>query len=485
MNKALEQQLVELLGPDSVSMTDIERRLYAHDMAPVPKILGLVWKFMPDAVVRPSSVKQLQQLMKFAHENSIPVVPRGRSTTMMGGAYPIYGGISIDMTARRGIIELDESAGTIKVKAGTYWEAVLKFLEKRGLTLYCYPTSAPSSTIGGWIGNGGVGLGKGGLGIGSSKYGYAADTVVDLGVVLPTGEYLESIEATELKAEDFIGSDGVLGIMDTITLKIHKLPARQEPFCYDFKDFDKLCSAVAEIALLKPFFLLIEDKVMLDFKKLAKLHVPMAQNLLTVILAGDDEAQFKLDIQTMGKIISAYGGQELSKEIAKEEWQGRYYAMRHKSAGPNLLGGEFCVPTSNFKESIRRVKKLGVAKNIQIAIHGTLGVNEVLVMPQVLSDERKKFRYLTMMSLVKELNDLSIKLGGIPYGVGLFNAFYAKEIHGAKLAELIRLKKSLDPRNIMNPGKATHCSTRFRITLPKFAYGMGMRGLGLFVKHGG
>ncbi|TGE31503.1 FAD-binding oxidoreductase [Desulfosporosinus sp. Sb-LF] len=483
MNKALEQQLVELLGLDSVSTADIERMQYAHDMAPVPRILGLVWKFMPDAVVRPSSAQQLQQLMKFATKNSVPVVPRGRSTTMMGGAYPIYGGISVDMTARRGIVELNESALTIKVKSGTYWETVLKFLEKRGLTLYCYPTSAPSSTIGGWMGNSGVGLGKGGLGIGSSQYGYAAETVVDLSVVLPTGEYLESIAATHLKVKDFIGSDGVLGIMDTITLKVRKLPARQEPFSFNFKDIEKLCSAVEEIASLKPFFLLIEDEVMLDFKKLAGLHVPQAQNLLTIIFEGDG-APLESNIQKMRKIIGVYGGQELSKEIAEQEWQGRYYAMRHKKAGPNLLGGEFSAPISSLKEVIRRVKKLGTAKNIQIAIHGTLGVNEVLVMPQVLSDERKKFRYLTMMSLVKELNDLSIKLGGIPYGVGLFNAFYAKEIHGAKLAELVRLKKILDPRNIMNPGKATHCSTRFRITLPKFAYGMGMRGLGLFVKHG-
>ncbi|MDP4160302.1 MAG: FAD-binding oxidoreductase, partial [Bacillota bacterium] len=421
MNKVLEQQLIELLGSDSVSTTDIERMQYAHDMAPVPKILGLFWKTKPDAVVRPRSSQQLQQLMQFATKNAVPVTPRGRSTTMMGGSYPIFGGISVDMTARQGIINLDESALTIKIMSGTNWETVLKFLRKRGLTLYCYPTSAPSATIGGWLANGGVGLSKGGLGIGSSRYGYAADTVVDLGVVLSTGEYIESIAATtRLKVKDFIGSDGILGIFDTVTLKVRPLPARQEAFSYNFKDIEKLCLAVEKSASLSPFFLLIEDEVMLGFKKKAGLHVPAAQNLVTIVLEGDGP-QLESDIRELRKIMDTHRGQELAQEIAKEEWESRYYAMRHKKAGPNLLGGEFSAPICRLTEVIRRVKKLGNAKNITIGIHGTLGVNEVLFMPQVLSDERKKFRYLTMMSLVKDLNDLSVNLGGVPYGAGLFN----------------------------------------------------------------
>lgn len=483
MNKALEQQLVELLGSDSVSTNDIERRQYAHDMAPVPKILGLFFKTKPDAVVRPNSSQQVQQLMKFATENAVPVTPRGRATTMMGGSYPVFGGISVDMTARQGIIELDESNLTLKVKSGTNWETVLKFLKKRGLTLYCYPTSAPSATIGGWLGNGGVGLAKGGLGIGSSQYGYAADTVADLGVVLPSGEYIESIAATEFKVKDFIGSDGILVIFDTVTLKVRPLPARQEAFSFNFKDMEKLCSAVKESASLKPFFLLLEDEVMLGFKKKAGLHVPSAQNLVTIVLEGTG-ASLDSDIKKMRKIMGAHGGQELAQEIADEEWAGRYYAMRHKSAGPNLLGGEFSSSISQLTEAVSRINKLAKAKNITIGIHGTLGLNEVLFLPQVLSDERKKFRYLTMMSLVKDLNDMSLELGGVPYGAGLFNAFYVKEIHGKKYTELVRLKKQLDPRKVMNPGKVIHCMTRFRIALPKFAYGTAMLGLSLFVKHG-
>ena len=483
MNKVLEQQLIELLGSDSVSTVEIERRQYAHDMAPVPKIFGLFFKTMPDAVVRPNSSQQVQRLMKFATENTVPIIPRGRSTTMMGGSYPVWGGISVDMTSRKGIIELDESNMTIKVNSGTNWETVLKFLQKRGLTLYCYPTSAPSATIGGWLGNGGVGIGKGGLGIGSSQYGYAADTVVDLGVVLPSGEYIESIAATPFKVKDFIGSDGILAIFDTVTLKVRPLPARQVALSFNFKDIEKLCSAVIESASLKPFFLLLEDEGMLSFKKKAGLHVPPAQNLVTIVLEGAG-ASLDSDIQKLRKTMSTYGGLELSREIAEEEWAGRYYAMRHKSAGPNLLGGEFSAPINQLAEVIRRVNTLAKDKNITIGIHGTLGVNEVLFMPQVLSDERKKFRYLTMMSLVKDLNDMSVSLSGVPYGAGLFNAFYAKEIHGEKFAGLVQLKKQLDPRNVMNPGKAIHCMTRFKIALPKFAYGMGMFGLGLFVKHG-
>jgi len=483
MNTAQKQRLVQLLGPDSVSTTLIERLQYAHDMAPVPQVLGLFWKTIPEAVVRPSSLEQIITLMEFASKYKIALVPRGRATTMMGGAYPSLGGISVDMTSHKGIVSFDESTLSVKVKSGTTWDSVLTFLEKRGYTLCCYPTSAPSATVGGWLANGGIGLGRGALGIGSSQYGYAADTVLDLSVVLPDGSYIGSAAESFFEVKDFVGSEGILGIFDTVTLKLRPLPPRQAVFCFNFSDIQKLCSAAVKCTPLKPFFLLIEDENMLDFKRKAELHVPSAQNLLTVVLEGE-EKPLELKIQTLRMIVSTHGGQELPQDVAQEEWKLRYYPMRHKKAGPNLLGGEFTAPVNQLAEVIKDIQKLAADKKITIAIHGTLGVQEVLFMPQVLSDERKKFRYLTMMSLVKNLNDLSVKLGGVPYGAGLFNSFYAKQIHGTKFSELLRLKKELDPRRIMNPGKAIHCLTRFKIALPKFAYGIGMIMLGLFVKHG-
>ncbi|MDD4802433.1 MAG: FAD-binding oxidoreductase [Syntrophomonas sp.] len=492
MNKTLIQELIELLGPDSISTSEIERIQCAHDMAPVPKLLGMVYKSKPDAVVRPKSPEQLQQLVKFAAQNAVPLTPRGRATTMMGGAYPVLGGISVDMTARRGIIELNESGLTVKVAAGTNYETVLKFLSRRGLTLYSYPSSAPSATVAGWLANSAMGMGKAGLGIGSSRFGYSADSVVDLGVALASGEYLESVLTSGHKVESFLGSDGILGIIDTVTLKVRSLPLRQEPFSFNFKDIKELCAAVKECISLKPFFVVFEDENLLGFKKKAGLHIPQtqlnrgnhpAQNIVTIVLEGD-EASFETDVNKLRQIIASHGGQELARQIAWAEWEDRFRAMNHKKAGPNLLGGEFTAPLGQLTEVIRLVNKMGKAKNLTIGIHGTLGVKEIVLMPQVLSDQRKKFRYMTMMSLVKELNDLSVKVGGAPYGAGLFNAFYAKQVHGAKYNELVKLKKQLDPHNIMNPGKGICHWTRFRVPLPKFAYGFAMGGLGLFVKHG-
>lgn len=483
MNKALEQKLIQLLGSDSVSTSDIDCMECAHDMAPVPKMLGMVYKSKPDMVVRPSTVEQLKQLIKFAAENNIPVTPRGRATTMMGGAYPVLGGISVDMTARHGVIHLDESNLTVKVAAGTNWEALSNFLDKHGLALYSYPSSAPSATVAGWLANSAVGLGKAGLGIGSSRYGYSADSVVDLGVILPTGEYVESVTDSKFDVKNFLGSDGILGIIDTVTLKVRPMPYSQEPFSFNFSNMEGLCTAIKESAFLKPFFLVFEDEGLLGFKKKAGQYVPPAQNMVTVVLEGDKES-LKVDTKMLRNIMKTYGGQELSREIAKEEWNERYRAMSHKSAGPNLLGGEIVAPLNQLNEVVKQVNIMGKNKNLTIGIHGTLGVNEIVFMPQVLADQRKKFRYMTMMSLVKELNDLSIKVGGAPYGSGLFNAFYAKQVHGAKYPELVKLKKQLDQRNIMNPGKGICHWTRFRIPLPKFAYGTAMFGLGLFVKHG-
>jgi glycolate oxidase len=484
MNRAQIQELFELLGPESVSTSDIERVQCSHDMAPVPKMLGMMYKSKPDAVVRPNSTEQLQTLMKFAAKNKVPVTPRGRSTTMMGAAYPVFGGISLDMSARRGVIELNKSELTVKVAAGMNWQDLMKILEKQGLTLYSYPSSAPSATVAGWLANSAMGMGRAGLGIGSSRFGYSADAVADLGVVLASGEYVESVAASNYDLKSFLGNDGITGVIDSVTLKIRPVPKYQQPYSFNFTDIEKLCVAVQEVARLKPFFLVFESEGMLGFKKMAGHSVPPAQNIITVVLESDKNP-LDADAKKLLQIMKSHGADELSAEIAAEEWHERFRAMSHKSAGPNLLGGEFTAPLAQLPEVVKRVQKMGQNKNLTIGIHGTLGVKEIVVMPQVLSDQRKKFRYMTMMSLVKDLNDLSIKVGGAPYGSGLFNAFYAKQVHGAKYTELVKLKKQLDPHNIMNPGKGIHHVTRFGIPLPKFAYGMAMWGLGLFVKHGG
>jgi len=145
---------------------------------------------------------------------------------------------------------------------------------------------------------------------------------------------------------------------------------------------------------------------------------------------------------------------------------------------------EYGVSEEQLERAAEKLSSLAKKKGLAMGLHGTLGEREALLMPQVLCDERKTFRYLTLMSLVKELNDFSITLGGRPYGVGLFNAFYARQVHGHSFSRLVRLKRELDPNKVMNPGKGTCHMTRYRVPVPRPAYSLAMRVLGFLARLG-
>lgn len=482
MKASLQQELIELLGREHVKTDYIERLLYSHDIVPIPGIMAMNYRIMPDAVVRPDSVEQISSLLTFAGKNSLPVVPRGKATTMLGGAVPVRGGVVLDLSSLNRIVRLDAEKKIVEVEAGVTWEVLLKILEKEGLTLYSYPSSAPSGTVGGWLANAGLGVGKAGLGIGSSRFGYAADQVEDLEVVLPSGEVLESVMASaNFRPGDFLGTDGILGIIARAVLRVRPVPPVRKLLSFSFADMQNLCEVVNESASLRPFFVAFEDANLLKIKRQAGLHVPAAGHMVTYALEGDAD-EVECSEKCLQELASAHDGTDLGTEVAEEEWQGRYYPLKIKRIGPSIMGGEFSAPLSRLKTAVGLVESLAKKRGIILGLHGVLGANEALLMPQLLCDERRTLRFITLTSLVKDFNNLSLAIGGTPYGAGLFNAFYAREVHGAGFFRLAKLKKELDRRNIMNPGKGLLHMTRYGIPVPKLAYNAAMSGLGLLMR---
>ncbi len=144
-----------------VSFNRTERKLYGHDIAEIPSLIKpLIGDTTPDAVVQPQSEEELVELVKWAVKNNVRLTPRGKATSGYGGAIPVRKGIVVDFYRMNKVVRIDPDARTATVQAGVVWEKLDRELAKHGLTLRLYPSSYPSSTVGGWLAQGGAGIGS-------------------------------------------------------------------------------------------------------------------------------------------------------------------------------------------------------------------------------------------------------------------------------------------------------------------------------------
>ena len=173
----------------------------------------LIGKTLPDVVVQPENEKELVELVRWAGENNIPVVPRGKGSSGYGGIIPTRKGIVIDFYRMKDVVSVDSEELTVTVEPGITWEQLDKKLKPESLTVRLYPTSYPSSSAGGW-------LAQGGAGIGSYEYGWFAENVVSARIVLPSGEVRE-VSGKDL--EVVADAEGTTGIISRVTIHIQKL----------------------------------------------------------------------------------------------------------------------------------------------------------------------------------------------------------------------------------------------------------------------
>ncbi len=264
----LQSELIEMFGDDIVKIDKLECSLYGHDAAPLPAIMMKNYKTLPDAVVRPNTAEQVAELVGFAHAHAVPIIPRGKGTTMLGGTLPVFGGIVLDLSSLNRIVAFSAENQTVVAGAGVSCAQLLEYLQSLGREMQSYPSSAPSATLGGWLSHAGMGAGRGGLGIGSSCYGYAADQVCDLEVVLPDGQLIHSVIASPLcQLEDFLGTDGICGIITKIVLKTAPLQEVRRAFSFSFTNLMDLGEVVEWSSSLKPLYVVFEDEELLQMKK--------------------------------------------------------------------------------------------------------------------------------------------------------------------------------------------------------------------------
>jgi FAD/FMN-containing dehydrogenase len=475
--KVDEMRIGDIVGADNVSTTPETCMIYSKDVTSLPDIVFQIVSPKFDIVTQPVDVPSLQNLVWYAMDNKLPMVPRGNGTSGWGGSIPTKGGICVDLSSMSKILYFNEFEQAITVESGITWRDLLEFLGRLGFTLPVYPSSATAATVGGFVASGG-------LGIGSTRHGDILKQVLGIEAILPNGKVVrlgrvfldpegdtlmekamdgnqwlgqelaaEGLGTPEQETKLITGTYGTLGIITKITLKT--IPNLQLiPFACSFDSMLDLVKAATKIVSeAQPYYLrFLADNYTSKLRWLNSFELEHGKFILTGALL-DTIFQNEDNIEKIHKITQEEHGTTLDDERAWLYWHERLYPLRIKRHGPSLVPAEMLAPLEKLPEILRATKK--ELRKSKVAIEGTLSSDgNASFMVWILDDERKSVSFTIGWQRSFRIAALAERFGGLPYAVGLWNGRHAKKFYGEKSFKQLKvMKKRLDPKNLMNPMK--------------------------------
>ena len=372
--------------------------LYDHDVGALPSLIKpLVGNTTPAGIVQPQSEDELVWLSKWAKANKIPLTPRASASSGYGGVLPVLGGLVIDLSHFNKIIGHDEKAQTVTVQGGVVWKDLEYYLSFYGLAPRLVPTSAPASTVGGWVA-------QEGSGIGSYKYGWFKENVVNVRVVLANGD-IRNFSGKDLDL--IFGSMGTIGIITEVTLKVKPLK-NTVVVAANFKSAKDLESFITElnksgldiwhVGFINPTAAKLKNQLP---PKIHHGHEEKGPNLPVgfIALVAFEDSSIAGQVE---KLAAKNGGQVLPADIAQHEWEQRYNPMKVKRIGPSLVPAEVVVPKSRLSQVFSEFDRL---ISLPLVVEGTIvGENEVVLLGFIPHDERKfsfNFAYSLSLTVLK------------------------------------------------------------------------------------
>ncbi len=447
-------KLIEIVGRENFTDQLEELVPYSYDAS--------MNVHRPDAAVWPESSEQVQAIVRFAHEHKIPVIPRGAGTSLSGGVVPIKGGIIIDLSKMNHILEISIENRYARVEAGVVCDDLNRALAKHGFVFPPDPASSSVATIGGNVATNAGGI-KG------AKYGTTRDYVLGLQVVLPTGELMrtgsytmKSVSGYDL-AKLFVGAEGTLGIITEVTLKINPLPRHAMTAVATYAKLEDAGRAIFQTMTsgIIPSVMEIMDKVTLQsIKENTDIPLPEAEAMILTETDGFtwEEVEAQMDV-VLGILNNNH---PIEIKTAKEEkdrlhlWKARKsaYATLARVSNSFVLD-DVTVPISRIPELLVGIQEISKKHGIRVATFGHAGDGNLH--PQILYDEYDPDQVERTHRVEEEIFRLAISLNGTlsgEHGIGISKANYMTLEHDPVEMDLMRrIKKTLDPHNIMNPGK--------------------------------
>ena len=453
------EQLRAIVGAANVVTADEEKEAYAHDELP-----GLF--FLPEAVVKPGSTREVSAIMKLADELCFPVTPRGLGTGLSGGALAVEGGIVLSLERMNKILEIDAANLMAVVQPGVITGELHKEVEAKGLYYPVDPASLDSCSIGGNIAENAGGPR-------AVKYGITRDYVTGIEAVMPDGEIIryggkvvKNVTGYDL-ANLLIGSEGTLGIITEVTLKLLPLPACRVDLLVPFDGFRKAADTVASIITGKKII-----PVVLEFMDRAGVkaceaflgkELPFSDAAAQLIIGLDGASKEEVESQYEGiaELCLEMGAADVlvaeTNQSKDRLWEARRCLLETlKAQSPVVEVEDVVVPRSKIPDLMEKVAAISARTGFKMVQWGHAGDGNVHIGVMKMDMDQAAWES-GLDGVTGEIFAAAIELGGSitgEHGIGYVKRKFLSMSTGPAELRLMRtLKKAIDPKGILNPGK--------------------------------
>jgi len=448
-------ELARIVAPEKV-LTGLE------DLIPYSFDGTAALQQLPGCVVFARTAAQVANVLKLANQLRIAVVTRGSGTGLSGGSLPSPDCIVLCTVKMDRILELDRNNLTMTVEPGVTTLQVADAAAAAGLFYPPDPGSMKISTIGGNVAENSGGL----RGL---KYGVTRNYVMGMEVVLPSGEIMwtgnkcvKDVAGYSLK-DLFVGSEGTLGVITKVLLRLIPKPAAKKTMVATFAQMDQAAESVSAIisAQIIPCTLEFLDRTTIHcVEDYAKIGLPLDCEALLLMETDGHPAVVAEEAAQMETICRKCGSLEV--RVARDDAEGARLASARRSAfsalarvAPTTILEDATVPRSELARMIRFVEAIAKKYRLKIGTFGHMGDGNLH--PTFLTDERNKEEMHRVEEAFKEIFDEAIRLGGTitgEHGIGLAKKSFLPKFAGDAQMEVMRqLRRVLDPNGILNPGK--------------------------------
>lgn len=455
------------LRPGNSAAIEELRALLGEHLSTGPSILdahgrdqGYAEQHLPDAVVFPGSTQEVSQIVKICARHGCPVIPYGTGTSLEGQVIPVSGGISLDLSRMNRVIDIHEKDLDAVVQPGVTRTQLNDALRSSGLMFTVDPGA--DASMGGMASTRASGTN-------TVRYGTIRENILALEVVLPDGEIIRTGSRARKSASGydlthlFIGSEGTLGIITELTVRLHGLP---ESILAATCAFPTISAAVDTVIMaiqcgLPMARIELLDEVQMRGMNLLHSDLGLQETPYLFLEFHGSETGVKEQVETFREIADGFEATDF-QFAARMEDRNRLWAARHQAyfaakalrPGASGLVTDCCVPISELARCIHRTKQAIGISGLVAPLTGHVGDGNFHLVILVDPDDAADLR--AAQDLAGTINRIALSLGGTvtgEHGVGTGKRKYMEAEHGAAYALMQRLKAAIDPDGIMNPGK--------------------------------
>jgi glycolate oxidase len=454
MDAGIKRALVDIVGEQNYTHSLIDMVSYSYDASE--------HSHRPSCGVWAETTEQVSDILKLANREHIPIIPRGAGTGLSGMAVPAKGGIVLDLTRMNRILKISIEDRLAVVQPGVIYAELERSLAPYGFFFPPDRASGKVCTLGGNVATNAGGV-KG------AKYGTTRDYVLGLQVVLPDGQIMKtgssamkSVSGFDL-TRLFVGSEGTLGVVTEITLKINPKPTSTSTALATFNNLEDAGEAVSQImqtGIIPSVLEILGKHTILAINQNTDLNLPEVDAVLLVETDGYTQEETDYQMQKVIEVFDKNNPREVKQAESEEEsielWKARKsaYAVLARIKTHFVLE-DVTVPMGKVADLLKGVEAISEKHGIQIATFGHAGDGNLH--PQILYDGYDPEQVKRMQAASAELFRLAIALEGTltgEHGIGMSKAPYMTLEHDPVAMDMMRsIKKMFDPNNILNPGK--------------------------------